>query len=147
MVFKKITGAFPYIATLVAFDLAIFFVIYLLHSLIFKGFPIFDSIAKGGYAILWRLISLQIIIQIVLMFSLSFFKWHKNILKLLLAVIGSLIIAISIVYSPSLIPRLVTLPNREVIGEGFALVLSITMAWSFIRFSKVFKNSFGVKNT
>jgi len=147
MVLKKIKGAFPYIATLVAFDLAIFFVVYLLHSLIFKGFPVFDSIAKGGYAILWRLISLQIIIQIALLFSLSLFKWHKNLLILLLAVIGSLIIAISIVYSPSLIPRLVTLPNREEIGEGFALVFSMTMAWSFIRFSKIGKNSFGVKNT
>jgi hypothetical protein len=139
MVFKKITGAFPYIATLVALDLVIFFVIYLLHSLMFKDFPVLDSIAKGGYATLWRLISLQIIIQIVLMFTLSFFDWHKDLLKLLLAVIGSLVIAISIVYSPSLISKLVTLPNGEEIGEGFALVFSITMAWSFIRFSKVFK--------
>ena len=144
---KKIKEAVPYLATLIALELFIFFAIYFSHSFIFKGFPIADSMAKGTYAIFWRVISLQIFIQIGLMLSLPLFKAHKNLLFLLLAVIGSLIIAISIVYTPSHLSKLVTLPSREEIGEGVALIFSITLAWLFIRCFKVLNIGSGVKNT
>jgi hypothetical protein len=144
---KKIKEALPYLATLIALELVVFFLVYFFHSLIFKDFPITESLAKGAYAIFWRVISLQIFIQIILMFSLALFKRYKELFFLLIAVTGSLIISISIVYSPTLIPKLLSLPNKEEIGEGAAIILSIIIAWFFITYFKLFNNVYGAKNT
>jgi hypothetical protein len=41
----------------------------------------------------------------------------------------------------------VSIPNKEEIGEGAALIISITIAWFFMRYFNVFNINSGVKNT
>jgi hypothetical protein len=130
---KKITEALPYLTNLLALDVLMFFVLFFVHSLVFKGFPVMESAAKGGYEVFWRLISLQVFIQIILLVILAHFSLHKGLPYLLLATALSLVLAISIVYSPSHLPKLLTLPSKEELGESFALILSIALAWFFMK--------------
>jgi hypothetical protein len=133
---KKITEALPYLANLLALDVLIFFVLFFVHSLVLKDFPLLDSAAKGGYAVFWRIISLQVFVQIALFVVLAHFSLHKGLPYLLVGTVLSLVLATSMVYSPALLPKLLTLPSKEELGEGFALILSIVLAWSFMKMAK-----------
>ncbi|XOV78016.1 MAG: hypothetical protein ACFHVJ_13820 [Aestuariibacter sp.] len=133
---KKITEAMPYLANLLALDVFIFFALFFAHSLLFKGFPIMESAAKGGAEVFWRVISLQIFIQVALLVALAHFSLHRGLPYVLLATVLSLVLAISIVYSPSHLSKLLTLPSKDELGESFALILSIVLAWTFLKVSK-----------
>ena len=134
---RNTTDTLLYIATLLITDLFIFFVIYMLHSLIFKDFPIIEAAATGVYALIWRVISLQIIIQVLFMLMLSFFNTHKSLVFLVFMGIISVVSAVALSYSSSQIPSLLIFPNKEAVGEGYAVILSITMTWIIMKKLKI----------
>ena len=125
-----------FLSSVRAVVLSIFFVLFFVHSLVLKDFPLLDSAAKGGYAVFWRIISLQVFVQIALFVVLAHFSLHKGLPYLLVGTVLSLVLATSMVYSPALLPKLLTLPSKEELGEGFALILSIVLAWSFMKIAK-----------
>ena len=130
---KKILDAIPFLGSLVAIDLLVFFLIYFFHTTLMKGFPITEAVAKGGYELLWRVISLQLVIQVALLLGLAYFNMHKNLFFVLASGVLSIVIATIIAYSASHIPKLLTLPNSVEVGEAFAIVVSLALAWLSMR--------------
>ena len=76
---KKIFEGYNYVLAFLGIELLIFFAIYVVHVLIFKGFALPDSLIKGGYEIFWHFISLQLFMQAAFIFAFLRFGFPKEL--------------------------------------------------------------------
>ena len=130
---KRFSDFLSYMAYFLAVDVSVFFGIYFLHAVQSKGFGPSAAATTGLYEVIWRLVSLQLIIQILLMLVLFYLGAHRRIVFVLIAALIAFSISSILSFSdPSSILKLLYPGNREGIGEGFAIILSALCAWASI---------------
>lgn len=112
-----------------------FCALYVVHALALKGFGISDSLLKGGYEFFWRIISLQVFMQFGFLMLAANFDFQKNYLVILCLSLAAYSIASLFSFSdvPS-IWKLMQIPNKDEIGEGFAIFCSVTITYIFFLF-------------
>lgn len=115
-----------------AIELFVFILIYVAHSLFLRDFPIDASLRSGLYAFLWRIISLQIFLQIFFLFVLLKFKIIKYVL-ILISVWLTVPISSYLSFSDFSIEKTMFFPTKELIGEGFAITVSAVLAMVIFR--------------
>ena len=131
---RKNAGFLFHLLKFIVADLLAFFAIYFVHALLIKEFSVSDSLMKATYEILWRLISLQLIIQIFLMFVVAIWGYQKYFVLQLLAAVVAFSVAAVISFSDSgAILKLLNPLVRSDIGEGFAIVISVSFAWAALK--------------
>ncbi|WHI47312.1 hypothetical protein [Microbulbifer sp. VAAF005] len=108
---------------------------YVVHALALKGFGLSDAFVKGGYEFFWRIISLQIFMQLGFLMLAANFEFHKNYVVILFLSLLAYSIACLISFSDaSSIWKLMQIPNKDEMGEGFAIFISVTTAYLLFLF-------------
>lgn len=115
-------------------DVAAFALAYFLHANIFKGFSIVGALSVVGAELYWRLISLHIVIQAVILFVAVRFTANVAIVAFVATAIAYCIACLVAFSSWSAILNLLTLPNKDSMGEGFALAISLLLSLVVIKF-------------
>ena len=132
---KRMLDSFPYVFSFICVEVVVFVALYFFHSLMFKGFGFSEALVKGGYEFLWRVVSLQLIIQLLLFLFAANFELHKNYAVIL--VLSILAFSIASVFSfsdVSSIWKLMQIPNENDMGEGFVFLISVSFAYMLYLF-------------
>ena len=116
-----------YVIVFVLLDVALFFLSYVFHAYFIRSFAVSQSLLKGTYEVVWRLISLQVLLQLSLFYLLKRCKVGSE-LAMLVGAILAFVIATGI--SSSKIPPLsafLSLPTKDYLPEPFALLASLVL--------------------
>ncbi len=122
---KKMFENYAFVLSFTTIEVIIFVALYILHAFIFKGFSFPDSMIKGGYELFWRVMSLQIFIQILFIFIACKINYQRDIMILLGALLAFSIASVISFSDFSSVWRLMKLPTKETLGEGFAISVSV----------------------
>ena len=122
---KKYPDSISFVIYFSILELAIFFFIYIVHSHIFKGFSFEDSFIKAGYSVFWRVFSLQLVIQFVLIILLVRLSYGYWVFILFAAYLAFSVAAVLSTSDLSAAWKPMRLPTKDTLGEGFAIVLSV----------------------
>lgn len=127
---KKALDAIPYLLSFVLLEVVLFSLLYVVHAQALKGFGLYDALAKGGYALLWRVLSLQVFMQLGLLTVAAGFGFQRNYLVVLSLSLVAFFVASALSFSGfSSAWRLMQFPTRDSMGEGFAILVSVTIAY------------------
>ncbi len=123
-------------------ELSLFFLIYVLYSLIAKSFSIADAGVVGVVLISWRVVSGQLLAQLVLVGGVFFFGLQRSILAVLCAINVAFVLAAALwfgeIQSAFKLYRYSALAG---IGEGLAISISGVLATMISLRPQVFANS------
>lgn len=138
---KKTLDGPAFVFAFVGVELLIFFSIYVLHALMFKSLTLPDSLVRGGYEVFWRFMSLQIFMQVILMFILLRVGISRELVILISALTAYSAACIIAFSEVSAVWSLMRLPTKEAVGEGFAIVVSVISALALFRIVSMVKYS------
>lgn len=137
---RKTLDSVPCLLSFMSLEVVVFFVLYVVHALFLKGFGFSDSLVKGGYEFFWRIISLQLFLQLGFLMLAANFDFQKNYLVILcLSLVAYSIASLFSFSDVSSIWKLMQIPNRDEMGEGFAIFCSVTIAYLLFLFWDVVK--------
>jgi hypothetical protein len=105
----------------------------------FKSFSLPDSLVRGGYEVFWRFMSLQIFMQVILMFILLRVGISRELVILISALTAYSAACIIAFSEVSAVWGLMRLPTKEAVGEGFAIVVSVISALALFRIVSMVK--------
>ena len=138
---RKALDSVPYLLSFISLEVVVFFVLYVVHALLLKGFGFSDSLVKGGYEFFWRIISLQVFMQLGFLILAANFDFQKNYLVILcLSLVAYSIASLFSFSDVSSIWKLMKIPNKDEMGEGFAICCSVTIAYLFFLFLGLVKS-------
>jgi len=122
------------IVLLVFVDIVCFFSLYAIFSVALRDFALIDALTQAGYEVVWRMISLQIPIQIGFLLFINLLDRQRNYFEVLLATMLAFSFACLFSFSDvNSIWKLLSLPTRHNLGEGFAIFVSVTLAYVIMK--------------
>lgn len=129
-----------YGAAFTAVELALYSLVFAALSIVIHGFSVADALVDGGYASLWRLWYLQVVLQVALLAALRFYETHENALLTVTASVVPLCVC-----TWAFIGRINALPKLFMVAagplsEGIVLILTVSLTWAL--FIKVFPRLF-----
>lgn len=130
---KNVFENYQFVLSFIAIDILFYVMFYVLHAFIFGGFIFSEALLKGGYELYWRVISLQVVLQILFMFAGLKIGFQRELMILLAALLAFAIASFISFSDISSLWKLMKLPTKDVLGEGFAISMSVIITMVIFR--------------
>ena len=123
--------AITYTVAFTLLDLALYFAVVVVQTALVRQIPLSEAVVVGGYAVAWRVLSLQVFVQVILLGVVSFFQREGNIVLTMASAIAAFLLC-STIYLGSVerTVRLFTISiERRTLNDGLVLVVSLVLTW------------------
>jgi hypothetical protein len=114
-----------------AVDLTIYFLMYFLVAVAWKGFPFLEAAKDGGWPVVARIIYLQALFQLALIFAIHQFDMHSNVVVVVLTCLVAFFIP-SLYFAREItafFSYFMIIYEHKLLGPGLALLGSSLFAW------------------
>jgi len=118
-----------------AVELTLYCFVFAFHSLVTQKFSVMESLVVGGYAAIWRVIYLQVFLQVACLASLRFYERHESAaLTLMASLVTFCVSALFYCYGDiRAVAKLFTLSGDvRILSEGIVVILTISVTWILI---------------
>jgi hypothetical protein len=127
---KRTRQFVAYALVFMAVDLGIFYVSYFLYGIIVARYPLRDSFVGALYEIIWRLLFSQAPLQFLFLLLVARLSGGYGFVATVASAVSAFFVAGIISFSTMhSVLRLFALPSRQGLGEGFVLLVTVSIAW------------------
>ena len=120
-----------YAALFTLIDLTLYFLVYVLHAVAARPLSLGGALLVGGYAVAWRVIYFQAVLQVSLLAALRYYDKHGSATLTVLAAVVAFVIPALFYFGGTVAAAKLFTADAKSLGEGLTLLFSVLMTWIF----------------